>query len=186
MKPVNGQTVSANTKVGIFSRLSTKITYLIIGAVMIPLAILIVISINQTTKTMEETYSTYAMNLAEEAAVGIDFATSSSEGTYGNYAYNLAQEAAVAINSLQDFGKDVYLNYAKNLAQEAVVGINSSIESSETVYMHHAQNLAEETVISIDLLSDLGGVMSLLLGMVGSYALMLFFSLLAALRTVNG
>ncbi|MCR5769011.1 MAG: methyl-accepting chemotaxis protein [Lachnospiraceae bacterium] len=160
MNPVNGQTISANTKVGIFSRLSTKITYLIIGAVMIPLAILIVISINQTTKTMEETYSTYAMNLAEEAAVGIDFATDSSEGTYGNYAYNLAQEAAVAINSLQDFGKDVYLNYAKNLAQEAVVGINSSIESSETVYMHHAQNLAEETVISIDLLSDLGGSLS--------------------------
>ncbi|MCR5324152.1 MAG: methyl-accepting chemotaxis protein [Lachnospiraceae bacterium] len=156
MKPVSGQNESGNSKVGFFNRMSTKITWLIIGAVMIPLAILIIISINQTTKTMESTYSTYAMNLAEEAATGINFATDSSEGTYGNYAYNLAQEAAVSINALKDFGESVYLNYAKNLAEEAVVGINSSISSSETVYMHHAQNLAEETVISIDLMSSLG------------------------------
>ncbi|MBO4414595.1 MAG: methyl-accepting chemotaxis protein [Lachnospiraceae bacterium] len=156
MSPVSGQNESGNSKIGFFNRMSTKITWLIIGAVMIPLAILIIISINQTTKTMESTYSTYAMNLAEEAAVGIDFATSSSEGTYSNYAYNLAKEAAVGINSLHNFGEEVYLNYAKNLAEEAVVGINSSISSSETVYMHHAQNLAEETVVSINLLSDLG------------------------------
>ncbi|MCR5330186.1 MAG: methyl-accepting chemotaxis protein [Lachnospiraceae bacterium] len=172
----------SGSKVGFFSRMSTRIAWLIIGAVMIPLAILISISIGQTTKTMEETYSTYAMNLAEEAAVGIDFATDSSEITYSNYAFNLAKEAAVSINSLKDFGESVYLNYAKNLAEEAVVGINSSIASSETVYMHHAQNLAEETANSINLLSDLGAADSARIGNVlnnvhikyvdGSYAYM--------------
>ena len=122
---------TGDSKISFFHQLSTKITILVIGAVMIPIAILISISINETTKTMESTYSTYAMNLAEEAAAGIDFAASSSEDTYGNYAYNLAGEAAVAIDSLKDFGEDVYLNYALNLAEEAVVGINSSIASSE-------------------------------------------------------
>ena len=182
MKPDSPQNKQVGSNVGFFNRMSTKITWLIIGAVMIPLAILIIISTRDTTKTMESTYSTYAMNLAEEAAVGIDFATDSSEGTYSNYAYNLAEEAAVSINSLKDFGENVYLNYAKNLAEEAVVGINSSIASSETVYMHHAQNLAEETVISIDLLSDLGAADSSRIGSVlnnvhikyvdGSYAYM--------------
>ncbi len=182
MSPVSPTNEQGSSNVGFFSRMSTKITWLIIGAVMIPLAIIIIISISETTKTMESTYSTYAMNLAEEAAVGIDFATDSSEGTYGNYAYNLAKEAAVSINSLKAFGESVYLNYAKNLAEEAVVGINSSIASSETVYMHHAQNLAEETVLSIDLLSDLGEANSSRIGSVlnnvhikfvdGSYAYM--------------
>ena len=156
MKSDNAQNQNTSSKVGFFNRMSTKITWLIIGAVMIPLAILIIISVNETTKTMESTYSTYAMNLAEEAAIGIDFATSSSEDTYSNYAYNLSKEAAVAIDSLQDFGEDVYLNYAKNLAEEAVVGINSSIASSEVVYKNCAQNLAEETVIGIDLVDALG------------------------------
>lgn len=36
------------------------------------------------------------------------------------------------------------------------------------------------------LLNDLGSVLSLLLGLVGSYALMLFFALFAAMRTVRG
>ncbi|MCR5684134.1 MAG: hypothetical protein K6G81_01760, partial [Lachnospiraceae bacterium] len=156
MKTSKKQQGADSSKVPFFNRLSTKITILVVGAVLIPLAILIFISTNDTTKTMEETYGTYAMNLAEEAATGIDFAASSSEETYGNYAYNLAGEAAVAINSLQNFGEDVYLNYALNLAEEAVVSINSSIADSEIIYMNWAQNLAEETAVSINLASRLG------------------------------
>ena len=145
-----------SSKVSFFNKMSTKISILIIAMIIVPLTILVLVSISQTTKTMEDTYSTYAMNLAQEAAVGIDFATDSSEGTYGNYALNLAEEAAVSINSLQDFGEEVYLNYAMNLAQEAVVGINSAIVSSEEVYRNCAQNLAEEVVVGIDLVSALG------------------------------
>ncbi len=146
----------ADAKVPFLNKMSTKMTYLIIAMILIPMSILIIVSLSQATNTMETTYKTYAQNLAEEAAVGIDFAVESSEGTYGNYALNLAEEAAVSIDSLTTFGENVYLNYALNLAEEAVVGINSAIASSETVYMSCAQNLAEEVVIGMDLVSALG------------------------------
>ena len=81
---------SGSDKVAFCNKLSTRVTYLIIAMVLIPMSILTFVSLNQTTEAMETTYKTYAMNLAQEAAVGIDFATSSSEGTYGNYALNLA------------------------------------------------------------------------------------------------
>ena len=170
MKQKHSQVKSDTEKVGFFNMLSTKITFMVIGAVVIPLAIMIIISTSDTTKTMEDTYGTYAMNLAQEAAIGIDFAASSSEGTYGNYALNLAEEAAVAINSLKGFGEEVYLNYALNLAEEAVVSINTSIADSETIYMNWAQNLAEETATSINLASSFGlntQALDALLGSVG-------------------
>ena len=156
MEEGNSFKTKNSSKVSFLNRMNTKIAMLIVVMIAVPLAIIVLISVSQTKKTMEETYSTYAMNLAEEAAVGIDFATESSEGTYGNYALNLAEEAAVAINSLRDFGEEVYLNYAMNLAEEAVVGINSAIVSSEEVYKNCAQNLAEEVVTGMDLVAALG------------------------------
>ena len=168
MKPKHSKVRADSNKVGLFNRLSTKITVMVIGAVLIPLAILIIISTSDTRKTMETTYGTYARNLAEEAATSIDFATASSEETYANYAYNLAGEAAVAINALKDFGEDVYLNYALNLAEEAVVSINSSIADSETIYMNWAQNLAEETATSINLASNYGLDMAALNALLGN------------------
>ncbi|MBO4901234.1 MAG: methyl-accepting chemotaxis protein [Lachnospiraceae bacterium] len=106
------------------SKLSTKITLLMIAVVVVTVAALIVITTVRSTGTLEKTYLNYAQNLAEEAAVGVDFATEFGEQAYGGYAQNLAQEAAVSINFSREFGETVYKSYAQNLAEEVVKGID--------------------------------------------------------------
>lgn len=111
-------------KVKFFSKMSTKFAYLILVLVMIPLTILIVVASEKSSSTMDSTYKTYALNLAEEAATGIDFAVDFGEETYGNYAKNLAQETAVTVDTAVEFSEEVYKKYAQNLAEEAIVGVD--------------------------------------------------------------
>ncbi len=117
-------------KVSFINKTNTKLSALIVAMVLIPMLILTLVSAKRTTTAMEETYQTYAMNLAQEAAVGID--------------------------SLTDFGEEVYLNYALNLADEAVVGIDASIANSERIYLDCSENIASEVVTGIDLVAALG------------------------------
>ena len=120
-----GDNMETNTKkINFFSKMSTKFAYLILIMIFIPLTVLILIATRKSSSTMEETYKTYALNLAEEAATGIDFAVEFGEQTYGNYAKNLAEATAIAVNTEIDFGETVYKRYAQNLAEEATVGIN--------------------------------------------------------------
>lgn len=143
-------------KVGFTSKMSTKISLLIIILVVVSMATLTVLCVRKTMNTMEDTYKTYAMNLAEEAVVGIDFATQNGEDIYKNYAQNLAESVADNINSSADALEETYLNYALNLAEGAVSNVNASIDSAEKIYKSYAQNLAEEAVIGVDLVSGFG------------------------------
>ncbi|MCR4647840.1 MAG: methyl-accepting chemotaxis protein [Lachnospiraceae bacterium] len=94
-----------STKVGFASKMSTKIAILFIIALMVPGISIIVISIRSIVNSMEDTYMSYARNLAEEAVSGIDFAVELGENTYGSYAQNLAEEGAAAINLALDYEK---------------------------------------------------------------------------------
>lgn len=107
--------------VSFFAKMSTKCAVLVLIMVALTVVSITYLSIVSNTSVLEDTYLTYALNLAEEAAVGVDFASQSGEETYKNYAFNLAEQVVKQI----DFTTEVYKNYAQNLAEEAVVGINS-------------------------------------------------------------
>lgn len=79
-----------------FQKLSTKIALMFVLALFIPGVSIIVVSIRNIVSSMESTYMSYALNLAEEAVSGIDFAVDLGEKTYGSYAQNLAEEGSYA------------------------------------------------------------------------------------------
>ena len=111
-------------KLGVMSKMSTKITLLISAIVFVTVLVQVIVASTRATATLEKTYLNYAQNLAEEAAIGVDFATEFGETAYGGYAQNLAQEAAVSINFSREFGETVYKNYAQNLAEEAAKAVD--------------------------------------------------------------
>lgn len=111
-------------KTPFFSRMSTKITFLISIIVFVLVVIEVVVAERFASKVLENTYLNYAQNLAEEAASGVDFATQFGETAYGGYAKNLAQEAAVSINFSREFGEDVYKSYAQDLAEETAKSVD--------------------------------------------------------------
>ncbi len=111
-------------KLGILSKMSTKITLLISAVVFVTVLVQVIVASTRASDTLERTYLNYAQNLAEEAAIGVDFATEFGETAYGGYAQNLAEEAAVSINFSREFGETVYKNYAQNLAEEAAKAVD--------------------------------------------------------------
>lgn len=90
--------------VNFFVRMGTKIGYMVVAAVVIPIVILIYISNQRTSESMEDTYMSYAKNLAEEAATGVDFSIAFGEGTYGRYAQNMAEEVAIGVQLISNLG----------------------------------------------------------------------------------
>ena len=86
------------TKVKLAQKMSSKIAYLFVIALLVPGISIVVLTIKNVVSTMESTYMSYALNLAEEAVSGIDFAVELGEKTYGSYAQNLAEEGANALN----------------------------------------------------------------------------------------
>ena len=113
-------------RLSFFSKMSTKITFLISAIVLVTVVVQVIVASNRASSAMEQTYLNYAQNLAEEAAIGVDFATEFGEQAYGGYAKNLAQEAAVSINFSREFGETVYKAYAQNLAEEVAKAIDVS------------------------------------------------------------
>lgn len=87
-------------KIGMFSKMSTKIVGLALIAMLIPVALVITFSVNSTTSTLKGIYMAYAQNLAEEAVCGIDFAVELGESTYGNYAMDMAEEIAKSVDQI--------------------------------------------------------------------------------------
>lgn len=114
-----------NGKVALRSKMSSKVGYLILSMVVLPLMILTFFSIGVIRNTLSEIYLSHSTGLA--------------------------QQAEVAVNSLTVFGEDVYKNYAQNLAEESVLSINTAIESSVVIYKDYAQSMAEETAKGFDL-----------------------------------
>ena len=92
-----------NIKTNFFQKMSTKIAFLFIIALAIPGISIIIVSISNIVSSMESTYRSYALNLAEEAVSGIDFAVDLGEKTYGSYAQNLAEEGANALNLVMEY-----------------------------------------------------------------------------------
>ena len=120
----NAKTQKGKDGIGLFSKMSTKITLLISAIVFVTVIVQVIVASSRASKTMETTYLNYAQNLAEEAAIGVDFATQFGEEAYGGYTKNLAQEAAVSINFSREFGETVYKAYAQNLAEEAAKAVD--------------------------------------------------------------
>ena len=113
-------------RLSFFSKMSTKITFLISAIVLVTVVVQVIVASNRASSAMEQTYLNYAQNLAEEAAIGVDFVTEFGEQAYGGYAKNLAQEAAVSIKFSREFGETVYKAYAQNLAEEVAKAIDVS------------------------------------------------------------
>jgi len=90
-------------KVGFVHKMSTKITFLFILALLIPGISIITLSTVNIVSSMESTYRSYALNLAQEAVSGIDFAVQLGEKTYGSYAQNLAEEGVNTLNIAAEY-----------------------------------------------------------------------------------
>ncbi len=91
------------TKVKLAQKMSSKIAYLFVIALLVPGISIVVLTIKNVVSAMESTYMSYALNLAEEAVSGIDFAVELGEKTYGSYAQNLAEEGANALNLVMEY-----------------------------------------------------------------------------------
>lgn len=128
-------------RVKFLSKMSSKIAYLVLLAILVPIVILIVMSVKGTTNTLEETYMSYAKNLAEEAATGIDYGVDLGENTYGIYAENLAKEAAYTVDLLSQYEEDVnYDVFKKALGSVSISGIDGSyayMVSPEGTMLYH-------------------------------------------------
>ena len=138
---VNNIEKNLDTKVNFFVKLSSKITYLALLAILVPIVILIVMSVKGTTNTLEETYMSYAKNLAEEAANGIDYGVNLGENTYGVYAQNLAKEAAGTVDIIAQYEEELnYEVYKKALGDIAIEGVEGSyaymVNTTETMLYH--------------------------------------------------
>ena len=128
-------------KVKFTSKMSSKMAYLVLVAIIIPVVLLISISINKTTKTLKEIYMSYAMNLASEAAEGIDFAVSLGESTYGVYAMDLAKQVAGKVDIVTSYEKDMqtsdYKKLLNGISIEGVEGSYAYMVSPKGVMMYH-------------------------------------------------
>lgn len=138
------------TRIPFFSRMSTKIAFLISAIVLVTVAVQVVVASNRASEAMETTYLNYAQNLAEEAAIGVDFATEFGEQAYGGYAKNLAQEAAISINFSREFGETVYKAYALNLAKEAAKSVNLAAQNGELTTNALNRILKDVTILNVD------------------------------------
>lgn len=124
-------------KVRFFSRMSTKITMLVVAAILIPLALVIYISIQNTSKTLKDTYMSYAQNLAEEAVSGIDFAVDLGETTYGNYAMDMAEDLASGIDLISENPESIPTKLLENVQIAGVAGSYAYMVSPTGIMLYH-------------------------------------------------
>lgn len=124
------QEKNGRRSIKLFSKMSTKIGVLLLGIIIATVFVLISLSVKKSTDSMESTYMSYALNLAEEAVYGIDFSVNLGEKTYGNYAQNMAQEAADIINvmeaSKQENEKLKSSDLEKALGDIEILGVDGS------------------------------------------------------------
>lgn len=107
-------------RVALHQKMSSKITYLFVIALVVPIAFTIIYATNNAVSTLKKTYMSYGMNLAEEAASGIDFAVELGENTYGRYAQNLAEETARSI--------DLVGGYEDNMSVDILTKIMGDVD----------------------------------------------------------
>lgn len=135
------QIKKSSKKVNFFAKMGTKVGYLVLAMVLIPIAVLIFMSSGRTTNAMKKTYMAYAQNLAEEAAAGVNFAVEFGEKTYGTYAQNLAQTVAIGVGLVS--GKTTTTDVDKLnmiLGQIKLEGVESSyayMVSPKGVMLYH-------------------------------------------------
>ena len=111
-------------KTNLFQKLSSKIALLFVLALIIPGVSIIAVSISNIVSSMESTYMSYALNLAEEAVSGIDFAVDLGEKTYGSYAQNLAEEGAHALDLAMEYEETKDLDVATLTKTIGTIDIN--------------------------------------------------------------
>ena len=135
------QIKKSSKKVNFFAKMGTKVGYLVLAMVLIPIVVLILISSGRTTNAMKKTYMAYAQNLAEEAAAGVNFAVEFGEKTYGTYAQNLAETVAIGVGLVS--GKTTTTDVDKLdmiLGQIKLEGVESSyayMVSPKGVMLYH-------------------------------------------------
>ncbi len=98
-----GNVGTKSGKLNFMQKMSTKIAIMFILALFISGVSITVVSISNVVRSMEATYRSYALNLAQEAVSGIDFATELGERTYGSYAQNLAEEGVNSLNLVMKY-----------------------------------------------------------------------------------
>ena len=140
--------VKNSDSVSFFSRMSTKVTLMVIVIVFVAVLTQVMSGVSRASKSMEATYLNYAQNLAEEAAIGVDFATQFGETAYGGYAMNLAEEAAVSINFSREFGESVYKNYALDLAQDTALALNQVLADGGALTIERMNEILGNVKIS--------------------------------------
>ncbi len=85
-------------RISFWAKMSSKIGYIILAMVFIPMFALTMISVLRVRKTTTKTYESYAIDLAEQAVVGINSAIDVNIAVYKDYAQGLAEETAVGFN----------------------------------------------------------------------------------------
>jgi hypothetical protein len=74
-KVSSSRTAAKAESIGFFSRLSTKIAFFAGGILFVAILIQVISGVLNASKSMQNTYLNYALNLAQETAVAVDFAT---------------------------------------------------------------------------------------------------------------
>lgn len=127
-------------RVKILSKMSSKIGYVVIAMVLVPIVIVSLMSIIKSKSTMTDTYKSYAQNLAEEAAVGVDFAVQSGEETYGKYAQNISEMLVSGVEIYATTGKNDMQSLSNVMNAAKIDGVDSSYSymvSDQGVMMYH-------------------------------------------------
>ena len=144
-------------RVALHQKMSSKIVYLLVAALAIPILIIIFLTTQKSVSNYTETYMSYARNLAEEAVMGIDFSVELGENTYGRYAMDLAIETAKAVDLVS--------------AASSVTVNQANIEVDLTAGTEEEEAPLPETGLDISTLGSIVGNVSIS-GVDGSYAYM--------------
>lgn len=114
-------------KIALWAKMSSKIGYIMLVMVFLPMMVMTIVSIQRVKKTTEATYKSYSANLAEEAVIGINSAVSSTVSIYKDYAQGLAEETAVGFNLVSALGLEYDASRAERILQAVAI---KELESS--------------------------------------------------------
>lgn len=135
MEIIMKKTTNADkTKIHLLSKMSTKITGLVLAAILVPVIVLITLSEQNMTKTMKNIYMSYAQNLAEEAVSGIDFAVELGESTYGNYAMDMAKSL---VRGIETQGDQAVSSVLTGVTIEGVEGSYAYMVDASGIMLYH-------------------------------------------------
>lgn len=151
-------------KVKIQNKMSSKIGYIMVVALLVPILLLIFVSTKYATTALEDTYKNYAKNLAEEAAQGVNYADAlevtidsrfemdlvqtdyagliggiTIDGVEGSYAYMVSPDGTMLYHKdPEKIGQPVENAAVKGIVEKLKAG--EKVENGAVVYEYKGAN----------------------------------------------